>query len=184
MRIQLVLSVALAGSLAACSAATAPTTEAPAVPTAAAPDTAAQPQGAQPQGAAQPMLGAGDMTLDNLPGEKATGEIQTTPSGLRYIVMKEGTGAKPGPTSTVKVDYTGYLTNGTKFDSSIDSGQPATFPLNGVISGWTEGVQLMSPGAKYKFIVPPELGYGAGGYPPVIPGNAALVFDIELHEVK
>lgn len=126
---------------------------------------------------------AADLTVDQLPGVAATGEIQTTPSGLRYVMVKEGTGDKPTADSTVKVHYSGYLTDGTPFDSSVDRGEPATFPLNGVIPGWTEGLQLMAPGAQYKLIVPPELGYGASGFPPVIPPNAALVFDVELIEV-
>jgi peptidylprolyl isomerase len=144
-----------------------------AVPTAAA---AAVPTSNLPSGA--------DLTVDKLPGEAATGEIKTTPSGLRYVVLKEGTGAKPTANSNVQVDYTGYLTDGTKFDSSVDRGQPAKFALNGVIPGWTEGLQLMAPGAKYKLIVPPELGYGPTGYPPVIPPNAWLVFDVDLQQVQ
>jgi len=120
--------------------------------------------------------------------EKALNEkyanTQKTASGLRYIVEKEGTGASPVATSQVTVHYTGYLLNGKKFDSSVDRGQPATFGLNQVIRGWTEGLQLMKVGGKTKFIIPPDLGYGDSGAGGVIPPKAWLVFDVELLEVK
>jgi FKBP-type peptidyl-prolyl cis-trans isomerase len=109
---------------------------------------------------------------------------KTTASGLRYIVEKEGTGAAPIATNQVTVHYTGTLLNGKKFDSSVDRGQPATFPLNQVIPGWTEGLQLMKVGGKTKFIIPPALGYGAAGAQGVIPPNAWLIFDVELLDVK
>ncbi|MBC7695397.1 MAG: peptidylprolyl isomerase [Burkholderiales bacterium] len=109
---------------------------------------------------------------------------KTSPSGLRYIIEKEGEGVAPTATSQVTVHYTGYLLNGTKFDSSVDRGQPATFGLNQVIKGWTEGLQLLKPGGKAKLIIPAELGYGANGYPPVIPPNSWLVFDVELIKVN
>jgi peptidyl-prolyl cis-trans isomerase A (cyclophilin A) len=112
------------------------------------------------------------------------GSAKTTASGLRYIVEKEGTGASPIATNQVTVHYTGTLLNGKKFDSSVDRGQPATFPLNQVIKGWTEGLQLMKVGGKTKFIIPPDLGYGAQGAQGVIPPNAWLVFDVELLDVK
>ncbi len=112
------------------------------------------------------------------------GSAKTTASGLRYIVEKEGTGKAPVATDQVTVHYTGYLLNGTKFDSSVDRGQPATFPLNQVIPGWTEGLQLMKEGGKTKFIIPSELGYGANGAGGVIPPNAWLVFDVELIKVN
>eukprot|EP01012_Entosiphon_sulcatum_P064139 TRINITY_DN92916_c0_g1_i1.p1 TRINITY_DN92916_c0_g1~~TRINITY_DN92916_c0_g1_i1.p1 ORF type:complete len:367 (+),score=57.80 TRINITY_DN92916_c0_g1_i1:405-1505(+) len=112
------------------------------------------------------------------------GGAQTTASGLRYIVQKEGTGAAPKATDQVTVHYTGYLLDGTKFDSSVDRGQPATFPLNQVIPGWTEGLQLMKEGGKTKLIIPSELGYGANGAGGVIPPNAWLVFDVELIKVN
>lgn len=109
---------------------------------------------------------------------------KTTASGLRYIVETEGTGKAPVATDQVTVHYTGYLLNGKKFDSSVDRGQPATFPLNQVIRGWTEGLQLMKEGGKTKFIIPSDLGYGDGGYPPVIPPKSWLIFDVELIKVN
>lgn len=112
------------------------------------------------------------------------GAAKTTPSGLRYIIEKEGEGENPKATSSVTVHYTGYLLNGNKFDSSVDRGQPATFGLNQVIPGWTEGLQLLKPGGKAKLIIPANLGYGANGYPPVIPPNSWLVFDVELIKVN
>lgn len=112
------------------------------------------------------------------------GNAQTTPSGLRYITLTEGTGKSPVATDQVTVHYTGTLLDGKKFDSSVDRGQPATFPLNQVIRGWTEGLQLMKEGGKTKFIIPSELGYGAQGAGGVIPPNAWLVFDVELIKVN
>ncbi len=111
------------------------------------------------------------------------GTAKATASGLRYIVEKEGTGKSPLATDQVTVHYTGYLLNGTKFDSSVDRGQPATFGLNQVIRGWTEGLQLMKEGGKTKFIIPSDLGYGDAGYPPIIPAKSWLVFDVELIKV-
>lgn len=112
------------------------------------------------------------------------GNAKTTASGLRYVVEKEGTGKTPLATDQVTVHYTGYLLNGTKFDSSVDRGQPATFGLNQVIPGWTEGLQLMKEGGKNKLIIPYQLGYGENGMPPVIPAKAWLVFDVELIKVN
>ncbi len=107
--------------------------------------------------------------------------MTTTPSGLKYQVMKRGTGTvSPKATDTVNVHYHGTLLNGTVFDSSVQRGQPISFPLNGVIRGWTEGVQLMKVGDKFKFEIPPDLAYGAAGRPPVIPPNSTLVFEVEL----
>jgi FKBP-type peptidyl-prolyl cis-trans isomerase len=131
-------------------------------------------------GAAAP----GEPIPANLPGEPATGTMQSTPSGLKYIVLREGSGTKPTLSDRVQVHYTGYLMDGTKFDSSVDSGQPANFGVTQVITGWQEGLQLMSPGAKYKLIVPAALGYAATGFPPLIPPNADLVFDLELLSVE
>lgn len=110
-------------------------------------------------------------------------DVVVLPSGLQYLVLNEGTGAKPLATDQVKCHYEGTLTNGTVFDSSYRRGEPAVFPLNGVIAGWTEGVQLMSEGAKYRFFIPYHLAYGENGAGQAIPPYAALVFDVELIEV-
>ena len=109
--------------------------------------------------------------------------VVTLPSGLQYQVIKEGNGRKPKATDKVKCHYEGMLIDGTLFDSSIQRGDPATFPLNGVIAGWTEGLQLMQEGAKYRFFIPYQLGYGEHGAGASIPPFAALVFDVELIEV-
>ena len=114
---------------------------------------------------------------------KSKSGVKTTASGLQYEVEKEGTGPKPKATDTVKVDYTGTKIDGTKFDSSIDRGQPATFPLNGVIPGWTEGLQLMTPGSEYKFYIPANLAYKDHG-PPNIGPNATLIFDVKLISIE
>lgn len=110
--------------------------------------------------------------------------VVTLPSGLQYKVLREGNGRKPKATDTVKCHYEGMLVDGTMFDSSIQRGEPAEFPLNGVIKGWTEGLQLMQEGAKYRFFIPYTLGYGERGAGQAIPPFAALVFDVELIEVK
>jgi FKBP-type peptidyl-prolyl cis-trans isomerase len=109
--------------------------------------------------------------------------VKTTESGLQYEVITEGTGAKPGPTDSVVCHYRGTYINGIGFDNSYDRGQPITFTLNGVIPGWTEGLQLMSVGSKYKLYVPYTLGYGAMDYMS-IPGGSTLIFEIELLDVK
>ncbi|MEI6089760.1 MAG: FKBP-type peptidyl-prolyl cis-trans isomerase [bacterium] len=106
--------------------------------------------------------------------------IKVTPSGLQYQVIKEGTGPHPLATETVKVHYEGKLIDGTVFDSSIKRGEPIEFPLNRVIPGWTEGVQLMTVGAKYLFFIPSELAYGERGAAPQIGPNEVLVFEVEL----
>lgn len=107
--------------------------------------------------------------------------MTTTPSGLKYQVLKQGTGTvSPKATDTVKVHYHGTLLNGTVFDSSVERGQPISFPLNGVIAGWTEGLQLMKVGDKFKFEIPPNLAYGANSPSPKIPPNSTLVFEVEL----
>ncbi|HOZ88339.1 MAG TPA: peptidylprolyl isomerase [Bacteroidia bacterium] len=110
------------------------------------------------------------------------GSAKVTASGIKYFVEKEGTGKSPVATDNVTVHYTGTFLNGEKFDSSVDRGQPATFPLNQVIPGWTEGLQLMKEGGKMKLIIPPNLAYGEGGRPG-IPPSSWLVFDVELIKV-
>jgi FKBP-type peptidyl-prolyl cis-trans isomerase FklB len=109
--------------------------------------------------------------------------VVTLPSGLQYQVLREGNGRKPKATDQVRCHYEGMLIDGTLFDSSIQRGEPATFPLNGVIAGWTEGLQLMQEGAKYRLFIPYHLGYGERGAGGSIPPFAALVFDVELLEV-
>ena len=108
--------------------------------------------------------------------------VKVTPSGLQYIVETEGTGPMPAKTDTVKCHYKGTLTTGEQFDSSYDRGQPAEFPVGGVIPGWTEALQMMKVGSKYKLFIPPELAYGASGRPG-IPPNSALVFEVELLDI-
>lgn len=118
-----------------------------------------------------------------LAANKQKDGITTTASGLQYEVLTPAEGDKPTATETVKVHYKGTLIDGTEFDSSYKRGEPATFPLNQVIRGWTEGVQLMSVGSKYRFFVPSELGYGARGTGANIGPNAALIFEVELLEI-
>ena len=123
----------------------------------------------------------------NLPAAAAApagnqgGEMTTTASGLKYQVLKHGTGTvSPKATDTVKVHYEGKLLDGTVFDSSIARGQPISFPLSQVIPGWTEGLQLMKVGDKFKFVIPANLAYGANSPSPAIPPNSTLVFEVEL----
>ena len=111
-------------------------------------------------------------------------EVKVTDSGLQYEVLKEGKGSSPTATETVEVHYHGTLIDGTVFDSSVERGQTIEFPLNRVIPGWTEGVQLMKEGAKYRFFIPWNLAYGERGSAPKIPPYAALIFDVELFAVK
>ena len=120
---------------------------------------------------------------DFLAKNKSKSGVKVTASGLQYEVVKAGNGPKPKATDTVKVDYTGTKIDGTKFDSSVDRGQPATFPLNGVIPGWTEGMQLMSVGSQFKFYIPAKLAYGERG-PGTIGPNATLIFDVKLISIE
>lgn len=108
---------------------------------------------------------------------------EKTPSGIVITTLKEGTGANPKASDTVKVHYRGTLTSGKEFDSSYDRGQPATFPLSRVIPCWTEGVQTMKVGGKAKLVCPPNLAYGSRGVPGVIPPNSTLTFEVELLEI-
>jgi FKBP-type peptidyl-prolyl cis-trans isomerase FklB len=142
-----------------------------------------------------------DMLAKQAAARKATGEknaeegkkfleqnkskpgVKTTASGLQYKVEKEGSGSSPKESDTVKVNYRGTLINGTEFDSSYKRGAPATFPVNRVIKGWTEALQLMKPGAKYQLFVPADLAYGERGAGSDIGPNAMLMFDVELVEV-
>jgi FKBP-type peptidyl-prolyl cis-trans isomerase len=119
-----------------------------------------------------------------LADNKAKPGVKTTASGLQYVVEKEGSGTPPKETDTVVVNYRGTLIDGTEFDSSYKRGEPATFPVNRVIKGWTEALQLMKPGAKYKLFIPANLAYGAGGAGGDIGPNSTLIFDVELLSAK
>jgi FKBP-type peptidyl-prolyl cis-trans isomerase FklB len=125
--------------------------------------------------------GEGDKFLADNKGKSG---VKTTASGLQYIVEKEGNGATPGASDTVTVNYRGTLIDGTEFDSSYKRGEPATFPVSGVIKGWTEALQLMKKGAKYKLFIPSGLAYGDRGAPPDISPNSTLIFEVELLDVK
>lgn len=130
--------------------------------------------------AAEPNKKAGQAFLDS---NKTQQGIVALPSGLQYRVIKEGTGAKPGPNDRVTVHYKGYLPSGKVFDSSIERGEPATFGVSEVISGWTEALQLMTVGSKWQVFIPSDLGYGDAGSGPVIPPGATLIFDVELLDI-
>jgi len=110
--------------------------------------------------------------------------VKTTASGLQYKVLKEGNGAQPKSSDTVTVNYRGTLMDGTEFDSSYKRGQPATFPVGGVIKGWTEALQLMKVGSKFQLFIPPNLAYGEHSPTPQIPANSLLIFEVELMNVQ
>jgi FKBP-type peptidyl-prolyl cis-trans isomerase FklB len=118
-----------------------------------------------------------------LEANKTKPGVQTTPSGLQYKVLKEGTGPKPTATDTVVCNYKGTLLSGKEFDSSYTRGQPATFPVNGVIKGWTEALQLMPVGSKYQLFIPPDLAYGARGAGDAIGPDQTLIFEVELMSI-
>ena len=111
-------------------------------------------------------------------------DVHVTASGLQYSVLRQGDGPKPGPTDTVEVHYHGTFIDNKTFDSSYTRGTPISFPLNRVIAGWTEGVQLMNVGSHYKFYIPYQLAYGENGMPGAIPPFAALIFEVELLAIK
>ena len=111
-------------------------------------------------------------------------EVTTTASGLQYEVLIEGTGPMPSATDTVVTHYHGTLTDGTVFDSSVERGSPASFPVNRVIAGWTEALQMMGVGSKWRLVIPPNLAYGERGAGAAIPPNATLVFEVELLEIQ
>lgn len=115
--------------------------------------------------------------------DPAVGETRTTASGLQYEVLRQGTGGRPTKYNKVRVHYHGYLPSGVVFDSSVDRGEPSEFALHGVIPGWTEGLQLMREGAKYRFRVPHYLAYGEAGSPPKIGPRQTLMFDVELIQI-
>ena len=120
-------------------------------------------------------------TLSNQTSE----EFVTTSSGLQYRILNEGSGNdSPGPESVVSVHYRGKLTNGSEFDSSYKRNQPASFPVNGVIRGWTEALQLMKEGDKWELIIPPNLGYGSKGAGNIIPPDSTLIFEVELIKIE
>ena len=121
---------------------------------------------------------------DYLADNKKQQGVQATVTGLQYKVVKAGTGAKPKATDTVTVHYRGTLTDGTEFDSSYKRNMPATFPVNGVISGWTEALQMMTVGSKWMLYIPSDLAYGDDGRPPVIPPFSTLVFEVELIGIR
>lgn len=140
-----------------------------------------RPAAAKPEANAQLAQEFQELLLKRV--DKDGNELQTTESGLMYVVLNEGTGPSPKPSDTIVAHYTGWLLDGTKFDSSHDRGRPLTYPLNRLIKGWIEGVGMMGVGAKWRLIIPPELGYGDRGTGR-IPPKATLVFDMELLEIK
>lgn len=128
-----------------------------------------------------PVIAEGKTFLEN---NKKTEGVKTTPSGLQYIVVREGSGEHPKATDSVTAHYRGTLINGKQFDSSYDRNEPLVLPLNRVIAGWTEGIQLMQPGSKYKFFIPYNLAYGERGAGQDIPPYSTLIFEVELLKIN
>ena len=127
------------------------------------------------------VLGAKGMTIEEIEKE---GGLITLASGLRYKVITEGAGAKPSASDTVVTHYHGTFLDGSVFDSSVERGKPATFPVNGVIRGWTEALQLMGVGSKWRLVIPSELAYGKRGAGGRIPPDATLIFEVELLDIR
>lgn len=151
------------------------------------PGLTAQPSGGPSSSSATPVtfLESPELKRGTGPVDSGTArEFQTTPSGLRYRILRASEGRKPQATSSVEVHYRGWLDNGREFDSSYKRGETTSFPLNGVIAAWTEGLQLIGEGGMIELWVPSELGYGARGMPGAIPPNATLHFVVELMAVR
>lgn len=133
------------------------------------------------------MIGCAPVSHSGRPGPEdadAPKEFTTTESGLKFRILRRGSGEKPKPTSFVTVDYAGWLDSGQEFDSSYNRRESTKFNLSSVVPGWTEGLQLVSEGGMIELEIPPELGYGADGSPGAIPPNATLHFKVELHDVR
>jgi FKBP-type peptidyl-prolyl cis-trans isomerase FklB len=143
--------------------------------------TAATDEQTQAQSDASKNLTMGEAFLEK--NKKKPG-VKTLPDGLQYKILSEGTGVKPAATDIVTVDYAGSLINGTEFDSSYKRGEPANFPVNGVIPGWVEALQLMKEGSTWELYIPAALAYGEQGMPPAIGPNETLVFKVKLIAVK
>lgn len=141
-------------------------------------------QAQQEEAAAAAAAEAQQAGMSYLDENKARDGVMVTDSGLQYEVLTEGEGAKPTADDTVSVHYVGTLMDGTEFDSSVARGEPASFPLKGVIPGWTEGLQLMNVGSKYRFVIPSDLAYGERGAGQAIGPGETLIFEVELLEIK
>ena len=165
-------------AVAACSPPAAEPEEPPAVEEA---EPATETPDAPPAAAAPTPLEAGQAFLAE---NEVRASVTTTASGLQYEVLTAGAGTTPGPRDMVTTHYHGTLIDGTVFDSSVRRGQPIAFPVDGVIKGWTEALQLMQVGAKWKLYIPPELAYGVRGSPPAIGPNETLIFEVELLDVQ